>query len=131
MTEKEKMHKGLFYDCHDKEIFNEQIKALDKLYEFNQIRPTELGIREKMLKEMFAGIGEGCYIEPPLHSNFGGRHVYFGNHVYANYNLTLVDDTYIYVGDYTMFAPNVTVATATHPIHPDLRKITEEDKNIR
>ena len=75
-----------------------------------------------MLKDMFAEIGEGCYIEPPLHANFGGRHVHFGNWIYANYNLTLVDDTHIYVGDATMFGPNVTIATAGHPIEPSLRE---------
>ena len=74
-----------------------------------------------MLKEMLAEIGEGCYIEPPFHSNFGGGHVHFGKNIYANFNLTLVDDTHIYVGDYTMFGPNVTVATAGHPILPELR----------
>ena len=85
-------------------------------------RPTEWDKRAALLKEMFAEIGGGCYIEPPLHSNFGGGHVHFGNGVYANFNLTLVDDTHIYVGDYTMFGPNVTIATAGHPILPELRQ---------
>lgn len=71
---------------------------------------------------MFAEIGPNCYIEPPLRSNFGGHHVHFGKGVYANFNLTLVDDTHIYVGDYTMFGPNVTIATAGHPILPSLRE---------
>lgn len=70
---------------------------------------------------MFAEIGDDCYIEPPFHSNFGGEHVHFGNHIYANFGLTLVDDTHIYVGDNTMFGPHVTVATAGHPIDPTLR----------
>ena len=70
---------------------------------------------------MFAEFGEGSYIEPPLHANFGGKFVHFGKNVYANFNLTLVDDTHIYVGDCTMFGPNVTVATAGHPILPQLR----------
>ena len=48
--------------------------------------------------------------------------MHFGKNVYANFNLTLVDDTHIYVGDYTMFGPNVTVATAGHPICPELRE---------
>ena len=75
-----------------------------------------------MLKEMFAEVGENCYIEPPLHSNWGGKHVHFGNNVYCNFNLTLVDDTHIYVGDNVLFAPNVTVATAGHPLDADLRR---------
>lgn len=119
---KDKMHTGELYLPGDETIMKEQLICLNRLYDFNMTRPTELDKREAMLKEMFAEIGEGCYIEPPLHSNFGGRHVHFGSHIYANFNLTLVDDTHIYVGDHTMFGPNVTVATAGHPILPELRE---------
>ena len=96
--------------------------CLEKLYDFNHTRPSEMEKRVRLLKEMFSEIGEGCYIEPPFHSNWGGKHVHFGKNVYANFNLTLVDDTHIYVGDYTMFGPNVAVATAGHPILPELRE---------
>ena len=119
---KERMHTGGLYLPGDAEIMTYQQKCLDRLYDFNMTRPTEMSKREAMLKEMFAEIGEGCYIEPPFHANFGGAHVHFGKFVYANFNLTLVDDTHIYVGDYTMFGPNVTVATAGHPILPELRE---------
>ena len=119
---KEKMHSGALYLPGDEALLREQTVYLDMLYDFNQTRPIEGEKRQKMLKEMFAEFGEGCYIEPPFHANFGGHHVHFGHHVYANFNLTLVDDTHIYVGDHTMFGPNVTVATAGHPISPELRE---------
>ncbi len=119
---KEKMHTGELYLPGDPEIFEEQIACLDRLFDFNATRPTELERRTAMLREMFAEIGEGCYIEPPLRANWGGRHVHFGHHIYANFNLTLVDDTHIYVGDCTMLGPNVTIATAGHPILPELRE---------
>lgn len=122
MEMKERMHNGDLYLPGDKEIMEYQTKCLDRLYDFNMTRPAEAQKREALLKEMFAEIGEGCYIEPPFHSNFGGAHVHFGKYVYANFNLTCVDDTHIYVGDYTMFAPNVTLATAGHPILPELRE---------
>ena len=122
MTEKEKMTSGDLYLPDGDEIMGEQLQCLDKLYDFNQTRPTQLDKREAMLKEMFAEIGENCYIEPPLHANWGGAHCHFGNNVYANFNLTLVDDSHIYVGDYTMIAPNVVIATAGHPILPELRE---------
>ena len=48
-----------------------------------------------MLKEMFAEVGEGCYIESPFYANWGGHHVHLGKNVYANFNLTLVNDTHI------------------------------------
>lgn len=122
MTMKEKMHSGDIYFPGDEEIMKEQLLCLDRLYDFNMTRPTEMEKREKLLKEMFAEVGEGCYIEPPFHANFGGKHVHFGKNVYANFNLTIVDDTHVYVGDYTMFGPNVTIATAGHPILPELRQ---------
>ena len=122
MDIKEKMHNTELYLPGNEELMKEQLGYLDRLYDFNMTRPTELEKRKAMLKEMFAEIGEGCYIEPPFHANFGGKHVHFGKNIYANFNLTLVDDTHIYVGDYTMFGPNVTVATAGHPILPELRK---------
>lgn len=122
MTEKEKIHSQDLYLPNGSEIMDEQFQCLEKLYDYNMTRPTEQKKREEMLKDMFAEIGENCYIEPPLHANWGGKNVHFGNNVYANFNLTLVDDTHIYVGDCTMFAPNVTVSTAGHPINPELRE---------
>lgn len=119
---KEKMHTGDIYFPGDEEIMREQLKCLDRLYDFNNTRPSEMEKREKLLKEMFAEIDEDCYIEPPLHANFGGKHIHFGKNIYCNFGLTMVDDTHIYVGDYTMFGPNVIVATAGHPILPELRE---------
>lgn len=121
MSEKDNMHNGGLYLPGDEEIMARQLKCLDLLYDFNQTRPTEPEKRGAMLKEMFAEIGEGCYIEPPFHANFGGAHCHFGSRIYANFNLTLVDDTHIYVGDCTMFGPNVVVASAGHPLDPELR----------
>ena len=116
------MHTGELYLPNDDEIFQDQIRKLDRLYDFNMTRPTQLDKRKEMLKEMFAEIGEDCYIEPPLHANMAGAYVHFGKNVYANFNLTLVDDGHIYVGDYTMIGPNLTIATAGHPILPELRE---------
>ncbi|MBR5497974.1 MAG: sugar O-acetyltransferase [Clostridia bacterium] len=124
MTNKEKLHSGKLYLPGDEEIMTEQFQCLEKLYDFNMTRPTEQEKRQEMLKDMFAEIGEDCYIEPPFHANWGGHNVHFGKCVYANFNLTMVDDTHIYVGDYTLFGPNVTVATAGHPIDPELREKT-------
>jgi galactoside O-acetyltransferase len=121
MSEKEKQHTGELYLPGDPEIMAEQTACQETLYAFNQTKPSQGELRQKLLKKMFAEIGEDCYIEPPFHANWGGHHVHFGDHVYANYNLTAVDDTHIYVGDYTQFGPNVTLATAGHPIDPAKR----------
>lgn len=122
MTEREKMHSGEIYNPSDDSIMQEQLLCMEKLYDYNATRPLEQEKREKMLHEMLAECGENCYIEPPFHANWGGKHVHFGNDVYANFNLTMVDDTHIYVGDSVLFGPNVTVATASHPINNEQRK---------
>lgn len=118
----EKIHSGKIYNPDDPEIVPVQQACLEKLYEYNTTRPSEKAKRDKLLKEMFAEIGDGCYIEPPFHANWAGKNVHFGNKVYANFNLTMVDDTHIYVGDCTLFGPNVTIATAGHPVCAELRE---------
>ena len=122
MAEKDKLHSGELYFPGDPEIMDVQLRYLDDLRAYNEIPHVEPERREAKLRSMLAEMGEGCYVESPFHSNFGGRHVHFGKGVYANFNLTLVDDTHIYVGDYTMIGPHVTLATAGHPILPELRQ---------
>lgn len=121
MTQKERMLAGLIYDPGDEEIMDEQVVCQEKMYDFNATRPSEGKKRELAMKAMLGSCGEGCYIEPPFRANWGGKHVHFGNNVYANFNLTCVDDGNIYIGDKVMFGPNVTIATANHPVQPELR----------
>lgn len=122
MSIREKLHSGELYISMDDELLQEQMGYLDRLYDFNQTRPAEMERRREILRELFAEFGEDSYVEPPLHANWGGHHVHFGRGVYANFNLTMVDDTHIYVGDYTKFGPNVVLATAGHPLCPELRE---------
>ena len=121
MTNKERMDAGLVYDPNDAALMADQQVCMEKLWEFNQLRPSQQAEKTRYMKEMFAECGEGCYIELPFRANWGGKHLHFGNYVYANFNLTVVDDGEIYVGDKVMFGPNVTIATANHPIEPGLR----------
>ena len=118
----DKIHSTEIYYPSSSDIMSEQLKCVDRLCKFNKTRPMQQKKRQTMLKRMFAEIGKDCYIEPPLYANWGGRHVHFGDGVYANFGLTLVDDTHIYVGDKTMIGPNVIIATAGHPILPELRE---------
>ena len=122
MTEYEKMVKGLIYNPSVDEIMNEQIQYQDKLWEFNQLKPSQYIEKLKYMKEMFAECGDNCYIELPFHANWGGHNVHFGNGIYANSNLTIVDDGHVYVGDKVMFGPNVLLSTAAHLIDPTLRE---------
>ena len=121
MTNYERMVKGLIYDPADEEIMREQSIYQRKVWEFNRLSPSEQDKKQQYMHDVFAECGENCYIELPLHANWGGRHLHLGSGVYVNFHLTLVDDGHVYVGDKVMFGPNVTVTTANHPIAPELR----------
>ncbi len=99
MTERERMERGLIYDPMAPEIAAAQRPFLEGLWAFNQLKPSEEEKKQKYMHEVFAECGGNCYIELPFHANWGGSHVHFGNGIYANFNLTLVDDGQIYVGD--------------------------------
>lgn len=125
MTVLEKMKNGVLYDCSFDAIPDELNQKLSEckelLYDFNQSRPSESKKRDKILRQVLAQVGDNCYIEAPFHANWGCN-IHIGNNFYANFNLTVVDDADVYIGDSVMIAPNVTIATGTHPIAPELRE---------
>ena len=113
-------HQKLYY-CENEELMKEQAKYLDMVFEYNHLPPSRGEEKKALLKKMFGRIGESCYIETPFYANWGGKNVYMGNHVYANFNLVLVDDAVIEIGDNVMIGPNVVLCTGTHPVSPRLR----------
>lgn len=119
---KRKMKSGELYQCTDEELLTEQAAQLDMLFEYNSLKPSQFKEKQELLKKMFAEFGEGGYIETPFHANWAGKFTHIGKMFYANFNLTLVDDGEIFIGDNVMVAPNVTICTGTHPISPELRK---------
>ena len=110
MTQYERMVKGLIYDPNDPDIMAVQVPFQDRLWAFNQLKPSDTVEKQKYMNEVFASCGKGNYIELPFRANWGGHHLHLGSGVYANFNLTLVDDGHIYVGDRVMFGQ-------CHPCH--------------
>ena len=98
MGKQDKLHTGEIYFYNDPELLQEQKERMKLLYEYNQTAPWEEEKRALLLRQMLAEAGEGCCIEPPFHANWAGKFIHFGKRVYANFNLTAVDDTHIYVG---------------------------------
>ena len=125
MTEYDRMNAGLLYDPDDKDILTDQAECQRKLREFNTIEPYDAEKRTAAMKDMLAECGEGNFLQGPVYANWGCSHVHIGSHIYANFNLTLVDDGHIYIGDWVQFGPNVTIVTAAHPILSDLRRDME------
>ena len=121
MITEEIMKSGEMYNSMDAELFELQWEYNDLMYEYNSIKPSDREGQQRILKKLLGDMGEGCVIEPPLRANWG-KNTHLGNRVYANFNLTLVDDADIYIGDDVMIGPNVTIATAGHPLDAELRK---------
>ena len=112
------------YNCLDEELLAYQRELVNKIREFNLTPETDEGlvIRDRILRENCGTYGEGLFILPPVYANFGLKHVHFGKNVFLNFGCTFVDDADIYVGDGTLFGPNVNIVTACHPISPKLRE---------
>ena len=134
MTELEKnmqlLHTGDLYVCNSPEMFRLQMEYRSLIRQYNQMDPRDMDGRAALLPRIFAEVGEGCFIEPPFNANWG-CFTHLGRNVYANFNLTLTDDTHIYIGDDVMIGPNVTITAATHPLHPALlRKGLQYNKPV-
>ncbi|MGW0817861.1 sugar O-acetyltransferase [Streptomyces viridiviolaceus] len=99
----------------------ERLRGKELADAYNRTAPRDQEGRRALLERMFAAVGAGVWIEPPLHVAYG-NHAHLGDDVYVNFGLTLVDDVEVVVGDRVMFAPHVTVSTTGHPVHPDLRR---------
>lgn len=122
MTQRERMIAGLIYDPADPDLTEEQNAAIVLQNAYNQTGPYDHDKRQDLLKRMLAECGEGCHLEPPFYANWGGRHLYLKDNVYANFGLTCVDDADIHIGNNVFFGPHVTLTTANHPLDPDLRR---------
>jgi galactoside O-acetyltransferase len=91
------------------------------VHDYNLTRPSEINERARLLTALFGSLGANAWIEPPLHVAYGS-HTHIGDEFYANFNLVLVDDAEVHIGDRVLIAPNVTISTAGHPVHPDVRR---------
>lgn len=120
MTIRERMKAGKIYTDLGEGLAEERLRGKELVYDFNHTRPSEEEKREDILRQLFGSIGENVWIEPPLSVAYGNR-THIGNNFYANFNLVLVDDIEIYIGNGVMFAPNVTITATGHPVHPELR----------
>ncbi len=114
-TEKEKMIAGELYFANDPELGSDRMFARSQSQIINQAESAEL--RSQLLKETFGRTGKKIYMEPVINFDYG-YNIFVGENFYANFNCTFLDVSTIEIGDNCMFAPNVQLYTATHPLHP-------------
>lgn len=114
MTEKEKMLQGLGYDASDAELTADRKRARMLCHKFNNLEPDQREEATALLKELLQTEGD-LYMEQSFRCDYG-YNIKVGKNFYANFNCTILDVNTVTIGDNVMFAPNVQIYTATHPV---------------
>lgn len=120
MNQKERMLAGLPYKAWLDGLSEERTENKLKIYEYNLLRPDEKNRMSELIKDILGKAGDNVFIEQPFHCDYG-KNIEVGKNFFANYNCTILDVGKVIIGDNVMFAPNVSIYTAGHPIHPDSR----------
>ena len=120
MTQRDRIATGLLFTDMTEALPEARPRGNEYADDFNHTRPGAVTTRTELARKLCGRIGEGFWIEPPIHIAYGS-HVFIGANFYANFNLTLSDDTNIVIGDNVLSAANVTISTTGHPIDPVLR----------
>lgn len=120
MNQKERMMAGLPYKAWLDGLEEERMRNKKKLYEYNHCQPDEKEKIDELIKDILGKAGAGVHIEAPFHCDYG-KNIEVGDHFYANYNCTILDVGKVIMGNNVKLAPNVSLYTAGHPIHPDSR----------
>ena len=106
----------------EKQLQEERDHCKEVMFEYNNTHPREDARRQSIMKGILGSCGERFFFEPPVHMSYG-NHVHIGENFYSNFNLVLVDDGEIFIGDKVMIGPNVTLCTTGHPVYPLYREM--------
>ena len=120
MNQKERMLAGLPYKAWMDGLSQERLENKKKIFAFNHLEPDRFDEKEKLLKEILGKTGEYVNIEAPFHCDYG-YNIEVGENFFANYNFTVLDVGKVKIGANAQIAPNVSIYTAGHPVHPDSR----------
>lgn len=120
MDQKERMLRGLPYKAWLDGLEDERERCKQKVYELNMLPPEERDRIPELVKGLFGKTGENVWIEPPFHCDYGWN-IEVGENFFANYGLTILDVGKVTIGKNAQIAPNVSIFTAGHPVHPDSR----------
>ena len=120
MTQKERMLANLPYKAWMDGLSEERLENKKRIYQYNHLPPEQWNEQVDLLKRILGKTGDEVYIEPPFHCDYG-YNIEVGENFYANYNLVILDVGKVQIGKNVMFAPNVSIYTAGHPVHPDSR----------
>lgn len=119
-SEKEKMISGKPYKAFGDELLAERQYAKEMIFDFNSLRPNQIDERNEILKRLLGKTKDKYFIEPPFRCDYG-YNIEIGENFYSNYNLIILDCAPVKIGDNVLIGPNVSIYTAGHPIHYEIR----------
>ena len=121
MTEWEKAEAGLFYMPAEEEKCIEGLKRSQDLnYRYNQLHPSKIEERQKMIRENFGKVGKNFKVEQPFIADFWER-ISVGENFYSNYNFVVLCGNKVEIGDNVMFGPDCGLYAAGHPFDATFR----------
>ncbi len=120
MNQKERMLAGLPYKAWLDGLSEDRLENKKRIFRFNNLEPGHFAEKDKLLKEILGKTGERVNIEAPFHCDYG-YNIEVGEDFFVNYNFTVLDVGKVKIGANAQIAPNVSIYTAGHPIHPESR----------
>lgn len=100
----------------DNAVMEEQKVCRRILQELNFADRSDFDEISRIVKKLL-GKSENAFINPPFYCDYGS-HIEVGKNFFANYNCTIIDVAKVIIGDNCQMAPNVSIYTAGHPLHP-------------
>lgn len=120
-TEKQKMLAGELYVATGEELAADARRAAEWMDRYNASIARTQQDYATLLREMLAEVGEGAYIRPPFHCDYG-YNISLGRGVFLNFNCVILDVVRVTIGDRTQIGPGVQILTADHPRDPAKRR---------
>ena len=120
MNELERMKAGYWLHAVCPSIGAELLRGEELCFRLNQLPPSRHEEREAILRELFGHLGEGCTLHSPFHCDFGTQ-IRIGDGFVGNFNLTILDEAPVTIGDRVLIGPNVGIYTVSHALQPDQR----------
>lgn len=126
MTEKEKMLAGETYSAVDPELILELNETREIIRSYNQLPPSDRKSQLAILKSLLGAVPDDeIIINQPFYCDYG-KQILVGRHFFANFNLTILDEAYVTIGDNCFIGPNVSIYTACHSTDPVERNSRRE-----
>ena len=114
-TERERMVHGEDYNSRDSALLATAHRARALLATFSATPSTDADERRRILSELFGGLGDGVWIEPPFFCDYG-ENIYIGADSFINVNCVFLDSAEIRVGANALIGPGVQLLTPSHPL---------------